>query len=427
MNNLDNFFIKTADRIKGDRFLSNSFIFFVGSFLIGLGSYLFQFLMARMLRIEAYGELQSLISIFMIVGVLATALSTVLAKYTAAFRTKEKWGSINNLFSFFTGKVLIVTIIFSIIVIALSPYMVSFLKLTSALPVIILGVGFVITFLTAINRGIIQGLEQFKELSIIGIIQVCFKILLGVFLVKLGFDVNGAVGAIVLAGLIGYLISFLPIKFLLKRAKEKIETKEIFQYFFPVFFTLLFLTLFYNVDIILVKHFFSAQTAGEYSALAILGHIIFFMAGPIVGVMFPMAAAAHSNHADPTKVIKKTIFLVSLIGIAILFFYFLFGDFIIKILIGSKFLSISKFLGWFGIAMFLYSLVSLFTQYFLSIEKIKCTYLVGAGILLQIILISIFHNSLWQIIWIMNAVMLVVLVLLTFYYFKIIIKKCPQN
>jgi len=342
-----------------------------------------------------------------------------LTKYTADFRAKDWLNKIYTLFLFFTKKILIAAIIFFVIFVILSGYIAKFLNLTSVLPLIILGAGFLFSFSNSINLGIVRGLQKFKELSIISIIPVFLKILFAILLVKLGFAVNGAVGAVVLAALIGYLISFFPLRFLFKQKKEKIETKEIFQYSFPVFFILLFVTLLYNVDIILVKHFFSAQTAGEYGALAILGRIIFFMTGPIVGVMFPMAAHAHSNHTDPTKVFKKTIFLVSLIGVAILFFYFLFADFIIEILIGAKFLLIGKYLGWFGIAMFLYSLVNLFAQYFLSIGKTKCAYLVGIGAMLQVILIFIFHTNLWQIIWIMNGVMLVILSLLTFYYFKV--------
>jgi len=418
---------KTIDKVKGDKFLSNSFIFFIGSFLVGVGNYFYQFLMARMLMVEAYGELQSILAILAITGVLTGAISTVLVKYTADFKAKDQLNKVYSLFLLFTKKILTAAIIFFVIFVILSGYIARFLNLASIFPLIILGATFLFSFSNSINSGIISGLQKFKELSIISIISVFLKILSAILLVKLGFAINGAVGAVVLAGLIGYLISFYPLKFLFKKQKEKIETKEIFQYSFPVFFTLLFITLLYNVDIILVKHFFSAQTAGEYGALAILGHIIFFMTGPIVGVMFPMAAAAHSNHTDPTKVFKKTIFLVSLIGVAILFFYFIFGDFIIKILIGSKFLSISKFLGWFGLSMFLYSLVSLFSSYFLSVGKIKCTYLVGIGVLLQIILISIFHTNLWQIIWIMNTVMFFILALLIFYYFRIIMKKCPQN
>jgi len=418
---------KIIEKVRGDKFLSNSFIFFTGSLLVSIGNYIYQFLMARMLMVEVYGELQSLLAIFAIIGIPTSAILTVLVKYTADFKAKEWLNKIYTLFLFFTKRISISAIIFFIIFVILSGYVAGFLNLTSVLPLVILGIGFSLSFLDSINAGILRGLQKFKELSAISIISVFLKILFAILLVKLGFAINGAIGAFVLAALIGYLISFYPLKFLFRKQKEKIETKEIFQYSFPVFFTLLFITLLYNVDIILVKHFFSAQIAGEYGALAILGHIIFFMTGPIVGVMFPMAAVAHSNHTDPTGVFKKTIFLVSLIGLAILFFYFFFADFIIKILIGSKFLSINKFLGWFGLSMFFYSLVSLFSSYFLSVEKIKCTYLVGAGVLLQIILISIFHNNLWQIIWTMNGVMVFILALLSFYYFKIIIKKWVPN
>lgn len=407
--------------------MTNSLIFFIGSFLVGIGGYLYQFLMARMLTVETYGELQAILAIFVIIGIPIGVITTVLTKWTADFKAKNWLNKIYTLFLLFTKKSLIAAIIFFIIFVILSGFIARFLNLTSILPLVFLGIGLLFSFSSSINNGILQGLQKFKELSIISIISTFLKILFAVLLVNLGFAINGAVGAIVLSGLIGYLISFYPLKFLFQQQKEKLQIKEIFQYSFPVFFILLFISLLYNTDIILVKHFFSAQTAGEYGALAMLGHIIFFITGPIVGVMFPMAVAAHSNHTDSTKVFKKTIFLVGLIGGTILLSYFFVPDFIIKILIGSKFLSISKYLGWFGLSMFLFSLVNLFSSYFLSTDKIKCAYLMGIGVLLQIILISIFHANLWQIIWIMNAIMFFTLALLIFYYFKIKIKKCLQN
>lgn len=407
--------------------MTNSLIFFIGSFLVGIGGYLYQFLMARMLTVETYGELQAILAIFVIIGIPIGVITTVLTKWTADFKAKNWLNKIYTLFLLFTKKSLIAAIIFFIIFVILSGFIARFLNLTSILPLVFLGIGLLFSFSSSINNGILQGLQKFKELSIISIISTFLKILFAVLLIKMGFAINGAVGAIVLSGLIGYLISFYPLKFLFQQQKEKLQIKEIFQYSFPVFFILLFISLLYNTDIILVKHFFSAQTAGEYGALAMLGHIIFFITGPIVGVMFPMAVAAHSNHTDSTKVFKKTIFLVGLIGGTILLSYFFVPDFIIKILIGSKFLSISKYLGWFGLSMFLFSLVNLFSSYFLSTDKIKCAYLMGIGVLLQIILISIFHANLWQIIWIMNAIMFFTLALLIFYYFKIKIKKCLQN
>ena len=410
------FFPKTLAKIANDKFLSNSFIFFAGSMLISFGNYLFHFLMARMLPIEGYGELQSLIAISAIFGIPMGALSIILVKYTALFKAKEQLNKVYSLLSIFTKKILLITAVFFILFIFFSKYIANFLNILSVIPVVILGCSFLPGFLGTCNNGIIQGLQKFKSASIIGTIGVVSKILLAVLLVKLSFGLNGALGAMVLSGFIGYFLAFLPLKFLFGREKQEVETKQIFQYFFPVFFTLFFVTLLYNIDIVLVKHFLSPRAAGEYGALALIGHIVFFLGGPIVGVMFPMAVTAQANHQDPSKVFKKTIFLVSLIGLVVLGVYFLLPNFVIKILVGSKFLSISKFLGWFGVSMFFYSLISLFSQYFLSIHKTKFFWLVGIGVLAQTMLISIWHQNLWQIIWIMNITMLSTLVLLVIYY-----------
>jgi O-antigen/teichoic acid export membrane protein len=410
--------VETARKIRKDKFFFNSSVFFIGSFLVGLGNYLYQFLTARMLTVEVYGELQSVLAILAVTGVLTGTISTVLIKYAAGFKAKGRFDKIHYLFSAYTQKILIAAMIFFAVFVVLSGCMAKFLNLDSALPLIILGIAFFFGFSNSVNSGILQGLQKFKELSAISLVTVAVKILATVLLIKIGFGINGAVGAVVLAAATSYLISFYPLKSLLKQKKEQIEIKEIFQYSFPVFFTLLFTTWLYNIDVILVKHFFTAQAAGEYGALSMLGHIIFLITGPITGVMFSMAAHARGSNTDPAKVFKKALLLVGLIGFAILFSYFILPGFIVKILIGSKFLAIGKYLGWFGVSMFLYSLVSLFTQYFLSVGKTECAYSTGIGALLQVVLISVFHNSLWQVVWTMNGVMLVILLFLAACFFK---------
>ena len=408
-------------KIKSDKFLSNSFIFFTGGFLVSVGGYFFHFLMVRMLSVESYGEIQSLLAVSVIFGIPMAALSTVLVKYTAAFKAKGENNKLHSLFSLFTNRILLAISIFSVFFFVFSGFIADFLKLKTTWPVIILGLTFIPTFLSLVNRAIIQGLEKFTSISIIGLAEVIVRILLAFILVKIGFAVNGAIGAIALAGLASYFFTFLPLKFLFGRDKKKepIETKEIIKYFPPVFFALLFLTLFYNIDIVLVKHFLPAYEAGQYGALALIGHIIFFITGPIVAVMFPMASAAHANNANPSKIFKKTIVLAGLVGSAILLVYFLLPGLIIKILVGDKFLALSNLLGWFGLAMFVYSLVMIFSQYFLSIHKTKVFYFLGLGVLLQTISITIWHQNLGQIVWAMNAAMLFTLVLLLVYYWRV--------
>ena len=416
-----NFLADIVKKIKSDKFLSNSFVFFMGGFLVSLGGYFFHFLMVRMLSVENYGELQSLLAIFAIFGIPMAALSTVLVKYTAHFKAKGESNKLYSLFSLFTNRILLAISIFSVVFFAFSGYVANFLRLPSVWPVIILGLTFIPAFLSLVNRAIIQGLEKFTSASIIGLAEVAVRILLAFILVKIGWAVNGAIGAIALAGLVGCFFTFLPLKFLFngERKKEPIETKEIIKYLPPVFLSLLFLTLFYNIDIILVKHFLPAFVAGQYGALALIGHIIFFITGPIVAVMFPMASAAHANNADSSKIFKKTIALVGLIGSAILLVYFLLPELVIKILIGNKFLPLAGLLGWFGLAMFLYSLIIIFSQYFLSIHQTRVFYFLGLGVLLQTIFIAIWHQNLGQIVGAMNAVMLFTLALLLIYYGRV--------
>jgi O-antigen/teichoic acid export membrane protein len=405
--------------IRNDKFLTGSLVLFCGSLLVGAINYLYQFLMARMLTVAVYGELQSLIAIFAVTGVLTGTISTVLTKYTADFKANSRTDKIYSIFLLFTKKTTLAALIFFAFFALLSGYVAGFLNMTSIIPLIIIGLSFIFGFSSSVNSGILRGLQKFKELSLVSITSTLIKLTFGVLLVKLGFAINGAVGAVTLASLVGYLISFYPIKFLFKQKTTKIETKEIVRYSFPVFLSLLFTSLLCSLNVILVKHFFSAQTAGEFGALVVLGNIIFFMVGPISGVMFPMAADAQSSLGSPAKILKKAIFLVVFIGAVIVGCYFAIPNLIIKVLIGSKFLIIGKYLGWVGVSMFMYSFVSLFSNYFLSVERLKGAYLVGVGALLQIVLITIFHSDLWQIVWIMNGVMLLTLLLLISYFIKI--------
>src|SRR3989304_8542272 len=101
--------------IKKDAFLANSFIFFAGSFIVGLGNYLFQFLMARMLTIEDYGELQSLIAVFSIFGIPLAALGAVLMRNTAGFKEEKNLGKAKALFSYFSKTVVIISIVLCLI------------------------------------------------------------------------------------------------------------------------------------------------------------------------------------------------------------------------------------------------------------------------------------------------------------------------
>jgi len=177
--------------------------------------------------------------------------------------------------------------------------------------------------------------------------------------------------------------------------------------------------LFYTADVILVKHFFSPELAGQYSGLSILGRIIFFLSGVIAVVMFPMSSEAHYKvNGENGKILKQAFILVAVISLSSLIFYFLIPKFLIMALLGNKFLVLAGDVGWFGLAMVFYSFINVLAQYFLSRNRVGFIYILLGGVIMQIIFISFWHENIAQIIWIMNIVMSLVLSGLAFYFLK---------
>ena len=129
--------------------------------------------------------------------------------------------------------------------------------------------------LNIVNAGFLQGLLKFPFFAFTQIAGVIARIIVGVVLVLLGFKVFGAVLAAFFTIFVAYLLGFIPLRFLFKKEKGesdvKIPTKELIQYFLPVTVTVLCLSSFISIDVILVKHFFYPLQAGFYGGLSLVG------------------------------------------------------------------------------------------------------------------------------------------------------------
>ncbi len=401
--------------------VKNSFIFSIGTILISFGNYFFHLILGRMLDVASFGSFESLISVFYLISIPSSALMLVVVKFVAGYKAENNFGKIHALLKSANRGLFFLGFILFLFFILFSGEVANFLKIESTLAVMILGLTLVFTLSYTLNKGILQGLQAFKEISISGIVEVIAKLLIVIALVKIGLGLNGAMAAIFLSLFAGYSLVLFFLKDIFEYKEkdfifERPEIKEVFNFFVPSFFLLLFITLYYSIDVIMVKHFLSPDVAGQYGALSILGRVIIFATGIIIAVMFPMAAEAHKKNGNHNLILRDSLILVSLISVSLLFFYSVLPEQIVKILIGSKYLAIAPYLSWFGLAMFLFSLVNLLAQYMLSIHKLKHIYLLGSGILLQIILIYFFHQNINQIIYIMNGVMLYLLLAYILYY-----------
>jgi len=406
-------------KILKNPLFSGSLIFLTGTMVANFGNYLYHLLMGRMLGPKDYGALTSLISLAYLLSVISTTFLTTLVKFVTKYKVKNQFSKILSLFFglikiFGLGGSFLVIVFF-----VLKEKIAGFLNLEDSFPLLILAFWMSLSLLSFINDGILRGFLKFGFLSFNSVFATILKLILAVFLVKIGFGVMGSLMAIFLASLLPYFLSFYPLRFLRKyKNGEKNEWREFFGFSGPVMVATLSLTSLYSSDVILVKHFFPSFEAGLYSAVSVLGKIVFFASGVVPAVMFPLVSERFENGGKYRHFLNQSFLIVGGVSFLITIIYFLFPSLMIKILYGSSYLKASGYLGIFAIFISFYSFSNLLVNFFLSVGKIQVAGICLFAALLQIILIFLFHHSLLEVI----KISLVVTVLL-FLSLMIFLKK----
>lgn len=411
--------------IKNNRFAQNSFVVFIGSFLGGAGGYVYNMLMGRMLGPADYGELSSLISLFYIVSVASSTLSIIVSRSISEFKAQNNLEEGSCFISRMNRLLLKASFLIFVLFTFASPLAAEFLQISSSFPVIALGAVLGVSFVGAANTAGLQGLQRFFHLSLNSILYSLLKVVFGVLLVWAGFGVSGALGSLAFAGIITayYAYIFLALPKKSKSASEvKINLYSAISHIAPVFLATLCLTAFYNIDVVLVKHFFTAENAGYYSALSLIGRIIFFITGSVAVVLFPVVVERNSRKEKYSHVVRYSIFLILAVSLAITFLYFIIPHFIVKMLFGSLYLPVAPYLGYFGLIMTFFSLINLFAVYNLSLKRASFIPFLALGLAIEVSLIYVFHESIWQVIEIMLVSAAITLFLLTALYFKADVK-----
>jgi len=384
------------NKIGNESIVRAGFVILIANAIYQIANFLYHFFSARMLGPAEYSIVASLFSIIYLVGMGSMTIQNTITKFTAKFKAENEKGKISYLFHRGSRKLFIYSIILTAIFLCISPLIANFLKIP-IIPILIISPFIILAFLIPINRGVLQGIQNFKALGLNLILEGMTKLILALLLIYLGFKANGAIFAVLVSLIVAFIFTFPSLKFK-KEKTAKIDSKEIYKFSIISFMALFLITAIYNVDIFLVKHFFSAEQAGHYAVLSLLGKIIFFGATSIGLVMFPKISAQEKEKDKNKKVFKKSIIFTSIISVFIAAIYYLFSKQIVSIAFGQNYIDISGMLGAFGIFMVFLSLSYICILHKLAIGKKKFIINILIALLLEIILIVLFHATLSQIV-----------------------------
>jgi O-antigen/teichoic acid export membrane protein len=219
--------------------------------------------------------------------------------------------------------------------------------------------------------------------------------------VKVGWGTIGAIAALVVAQFLTFLYAAVLAK---KRGFTESLHGNLFN--FPDIRSLLpelkyaalvlagslAITGMYSLDIIAVKHYFDAHTAGLYAGISTVARIIFFLTASISQVLLPsilLTAPAHKNR----QILKKSLILLICTGGSALLFFAIFPEFVIRILMGSSFVPFAYLLPRLSLLLFAVSILNLFIMYNLALRRYGTALVVSVGIIITIASIMLNHSS----------------------------------
>lgn len=406
-----------------DEFIKHTGLMTFGVGLFNFFNFLYHLYMVRALTPIEYGHLNTIMAVFMVISVPASTLQTTVTKFVSSFNAQKRYDLIRNLLKHLIFITSIIALVIFIIIFLISGQLTNFLKISPRSLIVLLGALLSFAMVIPIPWGGLQGLQKFGSLTFNLIMNGVLKFLLGILFILLGLGIFGALSAIVLSYVATTFLSLMmlkienPQKNLNNTINENSQEfnphyfQEVYHYFLPAGLTLLSFMILTNIDLILVKHFFKPVEAGYYSIAQMVGKIILFLPIPVVMAMFPKLNALEGHKEKMLSILSKSLLIVLILCIIVIFFVYSFPNFILKVLSGKVYPECIPLVKFFSINMTIFSFLLIILYYHLSTHKRYFLFPLIFFTLVQTICIIFFHNSLIQVLLIVGSLNLFLLMI----------------
>lgn len=382
---------------------------------VNILSFLLNAYAARALGPAEFGALGSLLAAYLIVSLPLSTLSLLFAKSVATFAAHQNTAGIASLLRIGLASLcLLGTMGLSVIALTRSQ-IATFLRISSSGPVILIGLAIACAPSLFAVRGALQGLQNFAHLSFNISFEAAIRFLGVVFLVGVGLGLNGAIGAYGLAPLLALAIGLFSLRGFLTREGplEKFSLQALSQNWLGFFVLFTCMAAMNQIDVVVVKHFFSPEEAGLYHAAASLGKTLLFIAGILNHTMFPKVTEAQARGVNSLPILKE--YLAYVIGLCTLGIVTIWvaAPQLLWVTFGQSYVGAAPLLRLFGLAAGLMALVSVLVHYRAAANDmwpLRAIVLATAG---ESLALWFIHPALSAVVWTLVAVNMVTLLSLT--------------
>lgn len=378
--------VKKSARFKILALLTSSaIVFYAISGLSALFNYAFYPAISRLVSVDAYGEIQFLVSSFnqLAVGfVVLNILAIILSVRAQSNEEKnEKIHSLNRVAG------LVASTLATVGVVVLIVFMEQ-LQLTDPLSVVLLGVALLINVPLTTLIGQLQGSGKFIAAGLVGLVAAVAKLGFSLAFVVIGLGTTGAVLGLVagMATAIALGVLFLDKKKIKRSSlsikKHALQLSHVRQQAFVGLLTISLLTLLSTIDIIGSRIVLSSVDAGLYAVVASLAKIIIAIGSPLMWLVLPFAVDGN------VKKIVRYVIIATIASSVLVVIFFISPRELVTLFMGVDAGVLASLLPVLGISMTLYSLSFILFAALICTDRLR--FVTTIFTVLSVLVLSIF-------------------------------------
>lgn len=385
-------------KLRSSEFLRHNAIFFAGSLVVGALNYFYYPVLGRLLEPAAFGEVQTIVALFLQIGIFLTVLGMLTVNIVANHGDEPKGQQ--TMLELEKLALLISLLAFGLTAL-FGPWLQHFFNFDSVAPFLILALAIVVSVPATFRMAYLRGKQRFGWASASQLVGAAAKLVFSVALVIAGFGTVGAIAGLVLAQFVSFAYAAVKARHagfgpslrsgIFKLPDMALILPEL-KYAALVLVGSLTVTALYSIDIIAVKHYFDAHTAGLYAGIATVARIIFFLTASIAQVLLP-AVKLSNPPGQNRQVLVKSAYLTAGIGGTALLVFWAAPELVMRILMGQNYVELAPLLPRLSLVILIVSLLNLVMLYYVALRQYAIGFVGILGIGITCGLVGTYHDS----------------------------------
>lgn len=356
--------------------------------------YVFHFYLGWALLPADFAVVQTVNSVLLIVITVFGMMQPVVARFVATSGEAQK---ARSLFQTFFGQSSALGLVLTVLLVVAHPWVGQGLNVP---PGAVLAVAAMVWL--SLTRPVVAGMLQAQErFAAFGWTRALFAIVrlgLVILLFELGLkQANVALMTLPVAALVSLLAGLWVLGRAVWQKAPRLATQVVRDGWRLSLGTLVATSAFMflqSVDVIWVNRTFAPADAAAFAAVVLFRRLLAVLPTAVVVIMYPRAAALVAQGRSPDRLLWLTALVITLPTLFFTGLYFVGGDWLVTMSFAGKYPQAASLLGWMGLTMLGYGLVTMWLNFYLATRPHVYVILLVVAAAGQTLLLALFGTTL---------------------------------